>query len=251
VLEAACREQHRGFLSMVERGRPFVTLKLAATLDGRIATARGESRWITGERARRHVHALRARSDAILVGWGTARADDPALTARRGGRVVHRPVRVILDRALALPASARVFREPGRTWILCGEGVSAARRRAVAARGARLLPIRVARGKLPLARALGALAREGIGSLLVEGGGALAASLLREGLVDELLWYAAPRLLGADARPAVGDLEVRRLAAAPTFALYGVRRFGDDVLIEARLDASRAASRRRATRIRT
>jgi diaminohydroxyphosphoribosylaminopyrimidine deaminase/5-amino-6-(5-phosphoribosylamino)uracil reductase len=94
VLEEACRYQHRGFLSCVERGRPWVALKLAASLDGRIATSRGESRWITGERSRAWVHALRARADAVMVGSGTVRADDPELTARREGRVVRRPIRV-------------------------------------------------------------------------------------------------------------------------------------------------------------
>jgi diaminohydroxyphosphoribosylaminopyrimidine deaminase/5-amino-6-(5-phosphoribosylamino)uracil reductase len=263
VLEAACRAQHRGFVSVVERGRPFVTLKLAATLDGRIATAAGESRWISGPAARALVHRRRAQVDAIAVGAGTARIDDPELSARRGGRVVHRPIRVVLDAALSLPASARLVRDGGPTWIVCSDAAPAPRRRALAARGVRLLPIRAPRGKIPLARALRLLARQGVGTLWVEGGGTLAAALLREELVDELLWFASPLLLGADARPALGTLGVRRLAAAPALTIDRVRRVGMDLLIEARprtddgskatrskrpTPDSRVASRRRAAR---
>jgi diaminohydroxyphosphoribosylaminopyrimidine deaminase/5-amino-6-(5-phosphoribosylamino)uracil reductase len=234
VLEAECRAQHRGFLSRVERGRPFVTLKLAATLDGRIATARGESRWITGPAARAHVHRLRAATDAILVGSGTALADDPALTARRGARVVHRPLRVLLDSRLRVPPTARLFAEPGETIVLCASDAPAGRQRALRTAGVRLLSIRARRGKIPLAAALAALAGEGVGSLLVEGGGALAAALLREDLVDELLWFTAPKLIGGDGRAALAPLGVARLADAPALAIERVQRIGADVLVTAR-----------------
>ncbi|RIK92450.1 MAG: bifunctional diaminohydroxyphosphoribosylaminopyrimidine deaminase/5-amino-6-(5-phosphoribosylamino)uracil reductase RibD, partial [Proteobacteria bacterium] len=241
VLEAECRAQHRGFVSVVERGRPFVTLKLAATLDGRIATARGESRWISGPAARRHVHALRARTDAILIGAGTALADDPALTARRGQRVIQRPVRVLLDSRLRVPLGAQLFRDGERTWVVCTTAAPAARRRAVEATGARLLPIRARRGKIPLAAALALLAREGLGTVLVEAGGTLAAAFVEEGLVDELLWYVAPKLIGADGRPALGPLGVARLADAPGLGALRVRRLGADLLVEARVAAREAA----------
>jgi diaminohydroxyphosphoribosylaminopyrimidine deaminase/5-amino-6-(5-phosphoribosylamino)uracil reductase len=240
VLEAECRAQHRGFLSLVERGRPWLTLKLAASLDGRIATAGGESRWVTGAPARAWVHGLRARSDAILVGSGTALADDPELTARRGGRIVHRPLRVLLDSRLRVPPRARVFREHAeRTWVLCSAAAPARRRRAVEATGARVLALRPGRdGRPPLRATLARLGAEGVGLLLVEGGGVLAAALLRAGLVDELAWLQAPLLLGAEARPAVGPLGVGRLAAAPRLAGARVRRIGADLLLEARLSAS-------------
>jgi diaminohydroxyphosphoribosylaminopyrimidine deaminase/5-amino-6-(5-phosphoribosylamino)uracil reductase len=234
VLEAACREQHRGFLSRLERGRPFVTLKLAASLDGRIATARGESRWITGERARAHVHRLRQRSDAVMVGSGSALADDPALTARRGARVVHRPVRVLVDSRLRVPASARLYRaDVARTWVLCGRAAPRRRRRAIEAIGAHVLEVPMGRGGLRLDRALERLSAEGLGTLLVEGGGGLAAALMRDGLVDELMWFAAPLLLGSEARPALGPLALARLADAPALAIARVRRLGPDLLIEA------------------
>jgi len=130
VLEAECREQHRGFLSVCERGRPFVILKLASSLDGRIATASGESRWITGPKARAAVHRLRERVDAVVVGSGTALADDPQLTARRAGRLVHAPVRVLVDSRLRVPPAAKLHRgEAGQSWVLCASGAASSRRR--------------------------------------------------------------------------------------------------------------------------
>ncbi len=248
VLEAECREQHRGFLSQVERGRPFVTLKLAASLDGRIATAAGASRWITGAPARAFVHRLRARTDAVLVGSGTALADDPELTARRGARVVQRPVRVLVDSALRVGPDARIYREhPERTWVLCSRAAPAGRRRALAERGVRLLPLRpTGSGRPSLRAALERLGAEGLGTVLVEGGGDLAAALLRAGFVDELLWMVAPLLLGADGRPAVGALGAGDLASAPHLAVRRVRQLGADLLLEARIAPVRAGAMRRA-----
>jgi diaminohydroxyphosphoribosylaminopyrimidine deaminase/5-amino-6-(5-phosphoribosylamino)uracil reductase len=241
VLADACREQHRGFLSRIQRGRPFVTLKLAASLDGRIATERGESRWITGARARAQVHRLRAQSDAVMVGSGTALADDPVLLARRGGRRLDRPVRVLVDSRLRVPPSARLFRGPtARTWVLCSPRAAARRRADLRALGVRVLEVPARRGGLVLERALERLGAEGLGTLLVEGGGGLAAALLRAGLVDELLWFAAPLLVGAEGLPAIGPLAVGRLSAAPRLAIGRVRRFDPDLLIEARWSSATA-----------
>jgi diaminohydroxyphosphoribosylaminopyrimidine deaminase/5-amino-6-(5-phosphoribosylamino)uracil reductase len=237
VLEEACRHQHRGFVSRVERGRPWVALKLAATLDGRIATGSGESRWITGTAARERVHALRAEVDAVAVGSGTVRADDPALTARRRGRVAHRPVRVVFDSQLALPLASRLVRapDPERTWVLAAPGAPAARRRALEAAGVRVLPVPARGGHLDLRRALARLGREGLNSLLVEGGGGLAASLLRAGLVDEIHWFAAPAWLGGDAVAALGPLGLRRLGARVALRSPRVSRLGDDLYIRGAL----------------
>jgi diaminohydroxyphosphoribosylaminopyrimidine deaminase/5-amino-6-(5-phosphoribosylamino)uracil reductase len=225
VLEEACRDQHRGFLSVHERGRPFVSLKIAASLDGRIATASGESRWITGERARALVHALRARADAILIGSGAALADDPELTARRRGAVVHRPVRVLVDSRLEAPPTLRLYRDgfADRTWVLCGARAPQARRRGVAATGARLFEVRTKGGHLRLREALARLAREGLTELLVEGGGQLAAALLREALVDEVHWFVAARILGEEGRAAFGPLELRHLGESPRLEAARVR----------------------------
>jgi diaminohydroxyphosphoribosylaminopyrimidine deaminase/5-amino-6-(5-phosphoribosylamino)uracil reductase len=244
VLEAECREQHRGFLSVCERGRPFVVLKLASTLDGRIATARGESRWITGPEARETVHRLRERVDAILVGASTARADDPELTARRRGRVVHRPIRVVLDGRLALPATAKLLRDrPERTWLLCAPDAALSRRRRLAARGARVLDVRCRGGRLDLGRSLRLLAHEGLTEILVEGGGEIAADFLRRGLVDEVHWFSAARLIGGDGRPALGPLGTTRLARAPALSEVSIRRVGDDVHVRGTLGAWKRTSR--------
>jgi diaminohydroxyphosphoribosylaminopyrimidine deaminase/5-amino-6-(5-phosphoribosylamino)uracil reductase len=236
VLERECREQHRGFLSVCERGRPFVALKLATSLDGRIATAAGESRWITGERARAAVHALRARVDAILVGSGTARADDPELTARRDGRVVHTPVRVVVDSQLRTPPTARLFAAGGGAIAVCAAGAPRSRRQALEARGVRVLPVARAAGGLDLRRALSRLAAAGLTEVLVEGGGQIAAALLRRGLVDELHWFVAPRLLGGDGRPALGPLALASLARAPRLRDVSLRRLGEDWVLRGRLD---------------
>jgi diaminohydroxyphosphoribosylaminopyrimidine deaminase/5-amino-6-(5-phosphoribosylamino)uracil reductase len=225
VLEPACREQHRGFLSVHERGRPFVSLKIAASLDGRIATGSGESRWITGERARALVHALRGRTDAIVIGSRSALADDPELTARRRGTVVHRPVRVLVDSRLQAPPTLRLYRDgfADRTWVLCGARAPQERRRTIAATGARLLEVRTSGGHLRLKEALARLAREGLTDILVEGGGQLAAALLREELVDEVHWLVAPRMLGEEGRAALGPLGLHRLAESPRLDSVRVR----------------------------
>ncbi len=234
VLEEACRAQHRGFISRLLRDRPFVTLKLAASLDGRIATARGESRWISSAEARAYVHRLRAETDAVLVGSGTALADDPALTARSKGRVVQRPARIVVDAQLRVPPRAKLFAADGAPrYVLCASNAPALRKRRIEALGVQVLPIRARRGKVSLRAALERLAAEGIGTVLVEGGGGLAAALLAEGLVDELLWFAAPKLIGGDGLPALAALGIARLADVPMLEISQLRRIGADLLIEA------------------
>jgi len=229
VLERECREQHRGFLCVLAAGRPFVSLKLAAALDGRIATASGESRWISGSAARAEVHRLRRRADAIWIGVETALADDPELTARAGGKVVHRPVRLVADTRLRLAPGARMLRgAPRQTWVLCGAGAPRARRRALEAAGARVLELPRRGEHLDLRRALRRLGQEGLTEILVEGGGRLAAGLLRASLVDELHWFTAPLLIGADGRAALGELGLHSLASAPRLADVSLRRLGDD-----------------------
>ena len=239
VLEARCREQHRGFLRELETGRPFVSLKLASTLDGRIATRSGESRWITGPEARRVVHRLRGRADAVVVGSGTALADDPELFARRGERIVHRPVRVVLDTRLRVPQRARLFREnPDRTWVLCARSAPARRRLALERLGVRVLPVALRGKRLDLGRSLQRLAQEGLRDVLVEGGGVLAAGLLGADLVDELHWFVAPRFIGGDGRPSLGPMGIDALASAGTLRGVEVRRVGSDVHVRGTVGAT-------------
>ena len=230
VLEAEARADHAGFLRRVLRGRPHLTLKLATSLDGRIATASGESRWITGPEARRLVHAERLRHDAVMVGAGTARADDPSLTVRGLGRI-RQPLRVVVSRRLDLDpegALGRTAREVP-VWLLHA-GAPEARRAAWEARGARLIEVPGGPSGVDPAAALGALGTAGLTRVLCEGGGALGAALLAAGLVDELLVIAAGVALGAEGRPGLGPLGVDALADAPRFRLVETRAVGGDVL---------------------
>ncbi len=235
VLERECREQHRGFLKVCELRRPFVMLKLASSLDGRIALAGGESRWITGPQARAIGHRLRARSDAIVVGSLTAVADDPELVARRGNQVIARPIRVLVDSRLRVPASAKLYADGAdRTWVLCGKSAAASRRKALERTDTRVLTVATRNGHIDLKPALARLAREGLTQVLVEGGGELAAALLRRELVDELHWFVAPRVLGGDGRASVGALGLSRLVRSPYVAAR-VGRAGPDVYIRGRV----------------
>jgi diaminohydroxyphosphoribosylaminopyrimidine deaminase/5-amino-6-(5-phosphoribosylamino)uracil reductase len=233
----ACRELNRGFFSRVERGRPHTTLKLAATLDGRIATASGESRWITGPEARAWVHRLRDRVDAVAVGAETALADDPLLTARRGRRVIHRPTRVVIDSRLRTPPEARLIRagDPGSAWIVTTRAAAAARQGRLERAGARVERVRARASKVDLRAAWRRLGALGVNDLLVEGGGELAAALLRAGLVDRLCLLLSPKLIGADGRPVLGPLGLRRLAGAPELRDLELRRLGRDLLLVADL----------------
>jgi diaminohydroxyphosphoribosylaminopyrimidine deaminase/5-amino-6-(5-phosphoribosylamino)uracil reductase len=220
------------FRHFIVRRRPYVILKLAASLDGRIATAAGASRWISGPAARRWVHALRNRVDAVMVGSGTVLADDPALTCRlRGGRD---PLRVVIDGRLRTPPRARVIRQRSRagTVIATTRAAPAARGRALARAGAEVLVVPSRRRHVPLAAVLRALAARGVTSVLVEGGGGLAAAALRARLVDQLVVVSAPLLLGGDGRPMLGPLGVGRLARAPRLARPRVTRLGADLLLE-------------------
>jgi diaminohydroxyphosphoribosylaminopyrimidine deaminase / 5-amino-6-(5-phosphoribosylamino)uracil reductase len=225
-------ELNAGFLSRQRHGRPLVTLKLAATLDGRIATARGESRWITGPEARARGQALRADHDAIMVGTGTVLADDPQLTCRLPGLADRSPVRVALDRHLRIPPTARLIAEARRvpTWLVTSRAADPTRRQKIERSGVSLIEVDAAADGLDLAAGLAALGERGITRLLVEGGAALAAALLRVRLVDRLVWFHAPLLIGGDGFPAIAGLSLATLADAPGFERISTEAVGGDVL---------------------
>ena len=204
-----------GFFLRVRAGRPLITLKLAASLDGRIATPSGASRWITGEEARQRAHRLRATHDAIMIGSGTALADDPELTCRLSGLEGRSPVRIVLDGRLRMAPSRRLARTARKvpTWVITRADADAKRRAALERVGVEVLTAETATGEhIDLGRALAALAGRGLTRVLVEGGSELAAALLRARLVDRLAWFHAPLVIGGDGLPAVGALGADALA---------------------------------------
>jgi diaminohydroxyphosphoribosylaminopyrimidine deaminase/5-amino-6-(5-phosphoribosylamino)uracil reductase len=235
---AEAAELNAGFFQRVRLGRPLVTLKLATSLDGRIATASGTSRWITGPPARERAHLLRATHDAILVGTDTVIADNPQLTCRLPGLGGYSPVRVVIDRQLRVPLAARLFAEARATptWVVTLSSADEARQQALRDAGVVVIAAEPdAAGRIDLGMALGLLGQEGLTRLLVEGGGRLAAALLQGGLVDRLVWFHAPLLLGGDGIPAVAQLGLDGLAEAPAFERLSSEIVGDDILSTFRL----------------
>jgi diaminohydroxyphosphoribosylaminopyrimidine deaminase/5-amino-6-(5-phosphoribosylamino)uracil reductase len=200
--------------------RPRVTLKLATSLDGRIATASGESQWITGPEARQQGHRLRATHDAILVGVETVLADDPELTVRLPDYAGPHPLRVVLDSRLRTPATAKVA--TGNTLILTTAAPQAVGQ-------AEVVVVAAEDGRPAVAAVLEALAVRDVGSLLIEGGGRIAASFLQAGVVDAIEWFRAPILIGGEGRPCVASLALAKLADAPKFRRLGVEPVGDDL----------------------
>jgi diaminohydroxyphosphoribosylaminopyrimidine deaminase/5-amino-6-(5-phosphoribosylamino)uracil reductase len=232
VLEAEALEAHRGFFKTMRDGLPMLTLKLATSLDGRIATASGESQWITGPEARRRVHGMRMRHDAVMVGAGTARADDPGLTVRGLG-AKRQPVRVVVSRRLDLPVDGQLARTAADVpvWLVHGSDAPDAARVAWAKAGARLLETATGPGgQIELRAALTRLAAAGLTRVFCEGGGSLAASLLSADLVDVLAVFEGGLTLGAEGIPSVGAMGIATLAEAPKFTLQRVEQVGTDSL---------------------
>lgn len=235
IREGVCALQaaadHRGFFMRLSAGRPRLTLKLATSLDGRIATATGESQWITGPAARRNVHAMRARHDAVLVGAGTARDDNPSLTVRDLG-TTWQPVRVVMSRRLDLPLDGPLMAGLAQAplWILHCPGAPKDRVEIWQKAGAQLMPCPLEGGQLDLDAALKVLGDAGLTSVFCEGGGTLAAALLNADLVDDLVMFGAGLAIGAEGRPGLGALGLDRLAHAPRFSLLTTQEIGGDTL---------------------
>jgi len=211
--------------------RPQVTLKLATSLDGRIATASGESKWITGPAARDEVHRLRAAHAAVLVGSQTVLADDPELTVRLDGYDGPQPMRVVADARLRTPPTAKLVRTADRltpTMIVTGSDSPQEQRRSLTQAGAQVVVLPKDDDWPSLAPA-DLLAAMNVASVLLEGGGKLAASFLRAGLIDRIEWFRAPIILGGDARSGVAELALAQLGEAPRFVRLSVREVGDDI----------------------
>lgn len=224
---------NRGFFLRLAERRPLVTLKLAASLDGRIATHSGESRWITGPAARARGHLLRASHDAVLVGSGTAAVDDPALTVRLPGMGDSHPLRVLLDGRLATPLTHKLVAQAREVPTLLFTRADNAKDRTAAYRQAGVEVVAVeldGDGRLDLTAVMAALAERGVTRLLVEGGSHVAAGLLRAGLVDRIASFRAGLLLGGEGLAAVAGTGLEHLAEAPRFAPDSVERLGPDLL---------------------
>ncbi len=238
LLEEEARALNPGFVARHTRGRPYVRIKMAASLDGRTATADGESKWITGAAARRDVQNLRARSSAILTGSGTVLADDPALTVREvpAGEDpdgLRQPLRVVLDRRLRTPADASMLRQPGATLIATTSDDGGARKRLTDA-GAEVLSL-ASDAHGGLVSLMTTLAGREINEVLVEAGATLAGALLEAAVVDEIVLYTAPLLLGDRARGLFHLPQVRRLSHGVALDIVDVRAIGDDWRTTARL----------------
>jgi diaminohydroxyphosphoribosylaminopyrimidine deaminase/5-amino-6-(5-phosphoribosylamino)uracil reductase len=249
VLESECRRINASFFHFMQQGRPFVTLKAAQTLDGRVATTDGESRWISEPVSREWVHRLRSEHDAILVGVGTVLRDDPELTVRnRSGRrrPGRPPFRLVLDPQLRIPETSRLVRtdDPERTIVITGFDAPAARRLRLQRSGVRVWRLKTGPGRRFRFRSvLNRCAKEGILSVLVEGGPGTWTSALRSGLADRLVLFVSPRLMG-DGVPVLGELGIHGLKELIRFEHAIWRRLGEDMLFIGEGPCSPASSKK-------
>ena len=240
IVTGVCENQaarlNEAFLKFVKTKGPFVTVKCAATLDGRIATRTGDSKWVTGEKARRYVHRMRHAVDAILVGIGTVHADDPNLTTRLGSKKGADPVRIVLDTHLSISPDARILKLDSNsdTILITGNTVSEAEKRKVAKKGVRIIAQPVKNGQIDMKPLMARLGSMDITSLLVEGGSRVIASAFNSGVVDKALFFYAPKILGGDDGIPIcrgpGPQLMKDCIQAKNIR---VRRFDDDVMIEA------------------
>ena len=230
LMNEAAMALNRGFVSRLTRGRPWVILKVAASLDGRTALANGESRWITSEASRADVHRLRARVSAIMTGSGTAVADDPALTARGEG-VIRQPLRVLVDGSLEVPDTARLFEDTAE--VLVAAAVSPPR----CSRGRHIEVVSLPGedGRVDLVRLMRYLGDREVNELLVESGRSLAGALLKNGLVDEIVLYFAPTCLGSEAMGMFDLPSITVIDQGIALSITDIRKIGPDIRVTARV----------------
>lgn len=230
-LEAECRRLNEAFCKYITRRIPFVILKLAASLDGRIATSTGDSRWVTGSASRRYVHQLRNQVDAVLVGAGTVLADDPRLSCRipRG----RDPWRVILDGRLRIPLKAHLLRqrEPGKTIVVTGPRSPRKKIEAIQDCGARVWNLPLREGRIPFALLLKRLGEMGLLSVMIEGGATTASWALKEEIADKLLFFYAPKIIGGDGREMIDPLGIKKMSQARRIKDVELKRLGKDFLV--------------------
>ncbi|MGZ8381645.1 MAG: bifunctional diaminohydroxyphosphoribosylaminopyrimidine deaminase/5-amino-6-(5-phosphoribosylamino)uracil reductase RibD [Nitrospira sp.] len=239
VARSEAEELNKSYDHWMKTGRPYVTLKAGMTLDGKLATATGESRWITSAASRREVHQLRRSADAVLVGVGTVLADNPSVTARTGPQLeklaLQQPLRIVVDSRLRTPLKAQVLaqRDKAKTVIATTAAAPAARRSALQKKGIEILTLPALQGRVSLPALLEELGRRGILSVLVEGGGEINASLIKDKLVNRIRLYMAPLLLGGqNAKGIIGGESPARLAGAIKLRHVVTRSVGHDVVVE-------------------
>lgn len=231
VCEAEARALNVGFFKLHESGLPWVTLKLATSIDGKVALSNGKSQWITGAAARQYGHLLRARHDVILTGIGTVNADDPALNCRLPGLEHASPIRVVCDTHLSIKMDAKLVKTAHEIplWIMTtsDDKKSGAQ---LARMGVRVESVASGKdGYVDLVSVLKNLAKNGITRVLVEAGEALSTAFLESALIDEIVWFQSPSVIGADGKGAVSDLQLKTVAEMPRFLPMSVRQFGDDI----------------------
>ncbi len=234
VEESAARRLNESFVKFTRTKHPFVVLKMAATLDGRIATRTGDARWVTGPQARAQVHRLRHAMDAILVGVGTVKTDDPRLTARlESGQGVD-PIRIILDTHLNMPESAAMLNQPttAQTWVVCGPRTEESKKQRLRQRGAQVMEMPLMEERIDLLALMKRLGQQGVTSILVEGGSQVAASMLRQDVVDKVLFFYAPKILGgSDGIPMCRGEGPDLMSDSLSLVQTEVSRVGNDILV--------------------
>ncbi|HIE17716.1 MAG TPA: bifunctional diaminohydroxyphosphoribosylaminopyrimidine deaminase/5-amino-6-(5-phosphoribosylamino)uracil reductase RibD [Dehalococcoidia bacterium] len=234
--EERAREINEGYIKFITTGMPFVIAKFAMSLDGKIATQNGDSKWISGDESRKFVHYLRHIVDAIMVGANTVVADDPQLSARgcsgKGGKTKQQPLRVIVDGRGRTPLSARVFEEPGNTVIAVAKPFDAKKMEDFLKAGAEVVELPAEQGVIDLGELLNLLGKRQVTSILVEGGNKLFGSLFDRGLIDKVLAFISPIIIGGEgAKSAVGGNGVGRVAEALRLNRVKISELGDDILI--------------------
>ncbi len=234
--ETTANEINEAYAKYITTGMPFVTAKFALSLDGKIATRTGESRWISGEESRKHVHYLRYAADAILVGVNTVIIDDPSLTTKccggRGGTAMKQPLRVVIDTSGRTPLTAKIFQQPGKTLLAQGK-ISTAKRAAFAKAGVEILELPTDRqGFVDINKLLQALGKREVTSVMTEGGGTLLGSLFDSGLVDKVIAFIAPIIIGGtDVKTPVCGKGIDKIADVLRLKRIKIERYGDDVMI--------------------
>ncbi|MDC1293407.1 bifunctional diaminohydroxyphosphoribosylaminopyrimidine deaminase/5-amino-6-(5-phosphoribosylamino)uracil reductase RibD [Amylibacter sp.] len=229
ILKEEAEKAHAGFFSILNKKRPFLSLKIATSIDGRIATQTGNSKWLTGAESRQFVHYLRATHDAVLVGRGTVEADNPSLNVRGFGRAVNQPVRIVMDSNLKIDTKSNLITSAKEIplWICHAKESEFSK---LSKTGAMSIACKHKNGGIDLQDAMENLAKNGLTRILCEGGGKLAASLLNENLVDELIVMQAGLVIGKEGTAAISGLGIDALVDAPNFDMLETRRIGNDVL---------------------